>query len=292
MPQLEHDRGRRPADVQKVLYGLIHRAHTTKSGRRSYSDLKIASSIIGLGDLPSRPTLTRYMESPSIAPVLERLIELSAVPVSPLETGFAADSTAFGTSIRDQQWAEAKWGTAESRAASTGTIWTKAHFMVGVYTNIVTAAYITDSPANSGDSPQLPKLLSITDRHFTIKDVYADGAYQDLDNFKLIADLGANQYIPFEERNVFHSPKSKNGKLWNSLLQYFREHEDDFYAHYHQRSNVEASNSSVKRLFDNITRSISPAARVNEVLARVVAYNITRCIHASYIDGVEPFFGG
>ncbi len=70
----------------------------------------------------------------------------------------------------------------------------------------------------------------------------------------------------------------------------FRNHTGEFYQDYHQRSNVEADFSAVKRVFDNLTRSISPTARVNEVLAKAVAYNTTRIIHASYIDGIAPFF--
>ena len=69
------------------------------------------------------------------------------------------------------------------------------------------------------------------------------------------------------------------------------EHREDFDAHYHLRSNVESSNSGVKRLLGPITQSIHPTARVNEVLAKAIAYNITRVIHASYTNGIMPFFG-
>ena len=83
-----------------------------------------------------------------------------------------------------------------------------------------------------------------------------------------------------------------SSRLWNSLLDYFRRNQEDFYLHYHQRSNVEATNSAVKRLLGHTTRSIHPVARVNEVLCRAVAYNISRVIHASYTDGITPFFEG
>ena len=120
--------GRKRTDLQKVIYGIIHRVYTAKSGRRSFSDLKVAADIMGLGEIPSRPTLTRYLEDPSLTPILIDLVATSAVPVSTLETGFAADSTAFGTGIRDEQWADAKWGNAASRRAFTGSTWTKPIF--------------------------------------------------------------------------------------------------------------------------------------------------------------------
>ena len=289
--QPEQGRRRPKADIQKILYGLVHRVHTTKSGRRSYSDLKIASDIMGLGEPEPRTTLTRYMKDPVLTPILEHLVEISAVPLSPLETSFSVDSSGFGTTIRDELWADAKWGDAESRKSFTGTTWTKAHFMVGNYTNCVTAAFVTPSLAKSGDSPQLKKLLAITSRHFNIRSVHADKAYLESGNLKAIIDEGAKVNIPFKKDSIYRDPTAKNGKLWNSLLFHFRNNTEEFYAGYHQRSNVEADFSAVKRLFSELTRSKHPVARVNETLAKAVAYNVTRCIHYSYIDGIEPFFG-
>lgn len=264
--------------------------HTTKSGRRSYSDLKLASSIVGLGELPSRPTLTAYMEDPDITPILEELVTTSAVPLSPLETGFSIDSSGFGTTIRDEQWADAKWGDEESRKSYTGSTWTKAHYMAGNYTNVITAAFVTPTLKKSGDSPQLKKLLAITDQYFNIEGVYADKAYLSGPNLRAIIDRGARARIPFKKDSVYHNPRSKNGKLWNSLLTYFRNNTEEFYKDYHARSNIESDFSAVKRIFEELTRSICPVARVNEVLLKAIAYNITRCIHYSYIDGIEPFF--
>lgn len=111
------------------------------------------------------------MEDPDLTLVLTGLVTLSAVPVSPQETRFAADSTGFGTTISDEQWSDA-----ESRKAYTGSIWTKARFLVGVRTNVVTAAYVTGSLAHSGAAPQLPWLLYVTDRYFDIERILADGA--------------------------------------------------------------------------------------------------------------------
>ena len=287
---LARNGGRKHGDIQKLIYGLVHRVHTTKSGRRSYSDLKLVSDIMDISKLPARSTITKYMENPEVTPWLEYLVEMSAVPLSPLETGFSADSSGFGTRIRDEQWADAKWGSEESRKSYTGSTWTKAHFMVGNHTNAITAAYVTPGVARSGDSPQLPKLLAITSRHFNVESVYADKAYLDGGNLKHIIDEGAKAFIPFKVDSIYRGPKAKHSKLWNKLLQYFREHEDEFYASYHMRSNVEATFSAVKALFSGITRSKEPTARVNEVLAKAMAYNITRVIHASYIDGIEPFF--
>ena len=290
VPPLERDRGRKPVDIRKVLYGLIHRVHTTKSGRRSYSDLKLASDIMGLGDLPARPTLTKYMESQEITPILERLVALSAVPLSPLETTFSIDSSGLATTIRDETWADAKWGSAESRKSYTGNTWTKAHFMMGNDTHCITAAYVTPSLAKSGDAPRLPKLLATTSQHFNIQAVHADKAYLSGKNLQAIIDEGAKAFIEFKSDSVYRKPTAKYAAVWNDLLHYFRTRPEEFYRDYPKRSNVESVFSAFKRIFDHITRSISPDARVNEVLARAVAYNITRIVHSDYIDGINPSF--
>ena len=288
---LERDRGRKHSDIRKVIYGLIHRVHTTKSGRRSYSDLKLASDIMGIGELPARPTLTKYMEAPEMTPILENLISLSAVPLAPLETSFSIDSSGLATTIRDETWADFKWGTEESRKSYTGSTWTKAHFMMGNDTHVITAAHVTPSLADSGDSPQLKKLLAITNQHFNIEAVHADKAYLSGKNLQMIVDQGARAFIEFKSNSVYRDPTAKNAEVWNSLLHYFRTRPDEFYRDYPKRSNVESVFSAFKRIFDHITRSISPTARVNEVLSRAVAYNITRVIHSAYIDGISPFFG-
>ena len=116
-----------------------------------------------------------------------------------------------------------------------GSIWTKAHFLVGVRTNVVTAAYVTGSLAHSGAAPQLPWLLYVTDRHFDIERVLADGVYLSQKNIKAIVDLGAEARIPFRETSVYHSLRTEGGRLWNGELQFFKEHREEFDGDYNER---------------------------------------------------------
>ena len=228
----------------------------------------IAAGIMGIGELPSQSHVDAVYagRGPDAHP--DRPGGGQRGPaVAVWKPAFAADSTGFGTTIRDEMWADAKWGDkpkAEKRI--TGTVrGPRAHFLTGVRTNVITAAYVTHSLAKSGDAPQLPKLLYATNRHFDIEQVYADGAYSSGKNLQTVIDLGARAYIPFRSNSVYHSPRTKAGQLWNRLLTDFREREDEFYAQYHKRSNVESTNSGVKRLFGHLTRSKHPVARVNEV---------------------------
>lgn len=61
---------------------------------------------------------------------------------------------------------------------------------------------------------------------------------------------------------------------------------------YHRRSNVESVFSAIKRLMSDSLRSKGDVAMVNETLGKLLAYNITRLVHAIYKLGLEPELGG
>jgi hypothetical protein len=56
--------------------------------------------------------------------------------------------------------------------------------------------------------------------------------------------------------------------------------------HYHKRSNIEATNAAIKRKFGEK----NPVAQVNELLAKIIAYNLTVVIHEMYENGIDPKF--
>ena len=136
----------------------------------------------------------------------------------------------------------------------------------------------------------MPYLLTTTSRHFNIESVFADGGYLSEDNIHAAMSMGATLYLPFRTNSIYHNPKREKGRLWNQLLQYFREHNEEFLERYHKRSNIESVNGSMKALFSNVTRNKTGTSRVNEVLCKAICHNLVRLVHASYTDGVKPFF--
>lgn len=60
--------------------------------------------------------------------------------------------------------------------------------------------------------------------------------------------------------------------------------------HYHKRSNVESTNAAIKRKFGKTLKSKNQIAQVNELLAKIIAYNLTVVIHEMYENGIEPNF--
>jgi hypothetical protein len=65
---------------------------------------------------------------------------------------------------------------------------------------------------------------------------------------------------------------------------------EEFMEYYHKRSNIEATNAAIKRKFGETLKSKNPAAQVNELLAKIVAYNLTVAIHEMYENGIDPSF--
>jgi transposase len=60
--------------------------------------------------------------------------------------------------------------------------------------------------------------------------------------------------------------------------------------HYHKRSNVESTFAAIKRKFGETIKSKNRVAQENEMLCKIVAYNITVLIHAMHELGITPNF--
>ena len=65
---------------------------------------------------------------------------------------------------------------------------------------------------------------------------------------------------------------------------------DEFLAHYHQRSNVESTFSMVKHKFGASVRAKAFPARVNEMLLKCLCHNLSVLVHAIHEFGIEPSF--
>ena len=102
----------------------------------------------------------------------------------------------------------------------------------------------------------------------------------------------------WQTRAVRHtSPSRKNATgraggsaIWSKMYHYFQLNRDEFMEHYHKRSNIEATNAAIKRKFGETLKSKNPVAQVNELLAKIIAYNLTVVIHEMYENGIQPEF--
>jgi transposase len=274
-------RGPKPIAYCDAIFGMVAKVYGGMSARRSTTDIKACAAEGHMSRALHYNSILREMDRPEMTPILVRLIEESAKPLATVETSFAVDSTGFGTQTY-RRWFDHKYGREMSEA-----VWLKAHAMVGVTTNIVTAINVTDS--KGADSPELPALVESTAQRFRMYEVSADKAYLGHDNLAAIEGVGAVPYIPFKANSV-EKGRDRGSPAWRRMWAIFLYKQDDFLRHYHKRSNVESTFSAIKRKFGGAVRSKRFTAQTNEILCKVLCHNLSMLVHAMYETGIEPSF--
>lgn len=273
-------RGRKPLPLGDAVFSVTWKVYTTLSGRRATTDLEACATAGHMAAAPHYNSVANYLEKPEITPLLTALVAESASPMAAIDTRFAVDSTGFGTCTY-RRWYDAKYGREMKQAG-----WIKAHAIVGCTSNAITSVRITDSDAN--DAPQLPALVKATKASgFDMRDVTADKAYLSRANLDAIESVGAAPFIPMKANSTGAGPAA-----WRRMFGLFMYRQEEFLAHYHARSLSESAFSAIKRKFGATVRSKCFTAQTNELLCKVICYNLAALVHAMHQLGVEPEFPG
>jgi transposase len=280
IPEPEQTTGRPRLSLQETLFCAIQKVYSQLSSRRAHGLFQNATEKGQISHAPYFNAPSAFFNKPETTEILQNLVTLSALPVAGIEVDFAVDSTGFRTTTFNA-YNGMKHGQKKEHQ------WVKAHLCAGVKTNVVAAVAITD--AYSNDSPQFGPLVRKTAQGFTINEISADLAYSSRANLQTVANEGGKAYIPFKKNAT---GKARGSTLWGKMYHYFQLNRDDFMEHYHKRSNIEATNAAIKRKFGETLKSKNPVAQVNELLAKIVAYNLTVVIHEMYENGINPDFLG
>jgi transposase len=201
----------------------------------------------------------------------------NAKPLRAVESEFAVDSSGFSSSVY-KRWFDAKYGRERTMGG-----YVKAHVMVGVTTNVVVSVEVT--PPDISDYEIFAPLVKSAALRFDISRLSADKAYSGRSNLALVDSIGAVPFVPFRS-----NAKQGQPSLWQRMYDYFHENTDQFYRHYHQRSNVETTFHMIKSKFGGFVRSKTPTAQVNEVLCKVLCHNLCCLVSAFYELGIAPRF--
>jgi transposase len=272
-------RGRKRASLRDVIFCIVLKNYTMLSGRRNDYEVEEAHAK-GYIEKPLRHnTVFKYMLDEEISVLLRDMINTSAMALNEIETDIAFDSTGYGTP-NFKRWYDMKYGNTEDWHD-----WFKLHIACGVKTGIITSFEISERHAH--DSRFFKKLYdSTTENGFVIERAFADKGYITKANLRLVVNNDAKAYIPFKSNAKF----SSSNTVWNKLLHYFLAYQDEFYEFYHLRSNVESVFSAQKRKFGNRLTSRHRTAQINEIMAKVLAYNI--CVVARSLQDleIEPTF--
>ena len=287
LPRLPGAPGAPAIPLSKAVHCAVLKVYSGLSGRRAYGVYQNVSDRGLLDEVPSYMVASRLLCRPEATPILYRLLTLSALPLAGLEEGgaVAPDSTGIQTTSFGG-WREEKHGEKRQKR------WLKTHAMVGLKTHIIIQARFLDIDSN--DSPLFDPLLRGTiEAGFHPSEVDADKGYLSKDNYRLASDLGLNAYIPFKSNSVTYSRGNAASPLsWKRAFHLFQALRVDFDRNYHKRSNVESAFSALKRKFGENIRSRLPVAQVNEVLCKLIAYNLTVLVHEMFENGIAPLFSG
>ena len=142
----------------------------------------------------------------------------------------------------------------------------------------------------TADPVVLPALLVATADKFNVQEVLADKAYSGANNLEFVVTAKAMPYIPFRANATGRECRSVHSATWEKMFHYFSLNREQFFAHYHQRSNVESTVMMIKTKFRDHVRSKTDVAMKNEVLCKVVCHNICRLISAIFELGIDPTF--
>jgi transposase len=269
--------GRPPVSLADRIFAATFKVFSGIAGRRFTCDLRDALKRGHLTRAPHYNSIFRYLEDPTLTPILHRLIKESSLPLRAVECDFSIDSSGFATS-RFVRWFDHKYGCPREKYD-----WVKVSVCTGIKTNVVTAVVVDEK--KGGDCPQFAPLVNATAARFVINEVSADAAFASYANAELVAQHGGTPFIAFPSNTT-----AAKGGIFAKMFHYYSFNRDDFLAHYHKRSNVESTFSMVKAKFGDSLRSKTDTAMVNEALCKILCHNICCLIQSHYELGIEATF--
>jgi transposase len=277
------DYGRPRTPLADVIFAAALKIYSTVSCRRFCSDLREAHAKGFLSRQPSYNSVLDYFGYEALTPYLKQLIQVSSLPLKGVEEDFAVDSSGFGTG-QFTRWFNAKYTKAGDADMHD---WLKAHIMVGVSTHVVTAVEVSDR--HDHDYGFFDPLVESTAQNFKMREVSADKAYSGASALRLVINKEATPYIPFKKHATSKHWRDKSG-VWARMFHFFKYNEEEFYKHYHKRSNVETTFSMIKGKFGERLRSKTRTAQINEVLLKILCHNLCVIVQAIFELGIEPAF--
>lgn len=274
-------RGRPAIPIRTQILVAVRKVHLSMSSRRARG-LLVALNHEGKGILPRVPNYTapsRFFNREQATPILVDLIEKSAYVLKEIEDEgtVAVDSSGFCTTCRGAYCTETHDPERKHK-------WLKAHLAIGVKSHVVLSAVITDE--HGADYTQfVPLLTRVSAAGYRPSWVVADKAYLGRENLEAAAGLGMDPYIPFKTNS---RGLSRGSPMWTRKYHEFMAKRDEFDEVYHRRSNVESTFSAIKRKLGEPLLSHNQGARINELLAKLLAYNVGIVIQQSAIHGIHP----
>jgi transposase len=275
-------RGRPVVPLRTQIMMSVRKVHLQQSSRRARG-LMVALNQDGKGILPRVPNYSvpsRFFNRPQAPRLLTGLIEQSGLVLQEIEDRgtVSIDSSGFCTTCRGAY-------CTETHEPDRRHLWVKAHLMIGVKTDIVLACSVTDE--HGGDSPQFVPLLNrVKELGHSPARVVADKAYLSRQNLDEAGRLGIDPFIPYKANSTGRS-RGALSPMWSRKYHEFMSKRDEFDQAYHKRSHSESTFSAIKRKLGEPLLSHNQFARMNELLAKILAYNVGIVIQQTHFHGLD-----
>jgi len=226
----------------------------------------------GLGvNVPSFRMLGNYMKDPLVRECFEDLIKITSNPLKAIEDSFATDSTGIAAMCFST------WFILRMKRKIRKRDHLTVHITSTTKLNSVTNV---DVRVERGRDNIIFRehVDSVADR-FNPKEWSGDCTYASRENCNKCEEHGIKPYFKLKDNAT---DRAKSSPSWRKMVKESREEPEEYDPHYHKRSNVETSNSSKKRKFNNFVRSRIDETKENEELMSWSCYNfgvLTRAYH-------------
>ena len=272
--------GRPKLPLQEQIFCSVIKVYSQLSSRRASTLHKYAVERGFIKHNPHFNAVSKLLNREDITLILKELLYITAMPLKDFESKFSIDSSGFRTTSFNAY-------CKEKHKTDQYHNWLKAHICIGTRTNIITGIEIGDE--HSSDSKTFIPLTEQTVKNgFVISEISADKAYSSRDNIGHISELGGTAFIPYRS-NASGKPRGKS-HMWRKMFHYFMYNHEEFMEHYSLRSNVESTFSAIKKKLGETLKSKNKTAQINELLCKIIAYNITVLIQEMHELGIEPKF--
>jgi len=279
IPPPKTNNGRPQADIADIIKALCIKNYSGLSSWRSESELRIAKAMGIIDNIYMRTSLNKYLGQSEITEWLNKLYKSIAAPIGAIEVQLAADATGISVAYGRKRWVEVREDHQKHKD------YKKLHIISGTKSNVIFAAEITDGRAS--ENPRFRKLLDETVKYVSARELSADPGYLSRANVEHIAKNGMIPYILPKKNTI---AKNRGSSAWGRMITLWKEYQDLFALHYHQRSNVESTFSMLKRKFGYHTRAKSEIGQTNEILTKIVCLNAAILSEAMLEFNLKPEF--
>ena len=106
---------------------------------------------------------------------------------------------------------------------------------------------------------------------YDLGDVYADSGYLSVNNCWVIVMKGGTPFICPKKTTT---GKSKINNPFTEMIGCYKQNKEEWLKKYHQRSNIEAVFSSLKRRLGGFVTSIKRCIQQKEIALKIIIYNL------------------